>query len=62
MLVLAAQLFPGKFADIVQPDKAIYGRWCGNNLVTMYIADPAQKPYMEVFGVLSHIYRITAMQ
>ena len=24
----------GKFDDIVLPDKAIYGRWCGNNLVT----------------------------
>ena len=47
---------------IVLCDEAVYGRWPGNNPVTSSLLIPPKKPYMEVLGVLSHVYFIIAMQ
>ena len=38
----ADTLAPGKFADIVLCDKAIYGRWHRNNLVTSSLLIPPE--------------------
>ena len=64
MLVLQLKCFPwpfGKFADIVLCDKAIHGKWRGNNPVTISLLIPPKAMYGGVRGVyprLLHYYNV----